>query len=440
MPAFLSPAGALWRGGERAAAEGRGKVEDGGVALAGRQVLVIIGGGIAAYKSLELIRRLKDRGARVRGVLTAAGAQFITPLSVASLTGEPCYQDLFSLTEEAEMGHIRLAREADVIVVAPATADLMAKMAHGHANDLASTILLATTAPVLIAPAMNVEMWKKPATRRNLEQLKADGIHVVGPGAGDLACGETGPGRMAEVSEILAAVERILDAGPRPLAGVRALVTAGPTLEPIDPVRFISNRSSGLQGYRIAEALAALGADVTLVSGPTNLATPADVRRVDVESAREMWQAVRDALPVDVAVCVAAVADWRVTSPAAEKIKKSRDGLPALELTENPDILASLAALPAGERPRLVIGFAAETEDVVRHAAEKRRRKGADWIVANDVSGGAVMGGARNRVWLIRGDDTPEAWPEMDKAEVARRLAGEIAAHLAGAAEAEGSA
>ncbi len=407
------------------------KGKDNGVALAGRQVLVIIGGGIAAYKALELIRRLKERGMRVRGVLTAAGAAFITPLSVASLSGEACYQDLFSLTEESEMGHIRLAREADLIVVAPATADLMAKMAHGHANDLASTILLATTAPVLIAPAMNVEMWKKPATQRNLEQLKADGVHVVGPGAGDLACGETGPGRMAEVAEILAAIERVLGNSPRPLAGRKVLVTAGPTVEPIDPVRFLSNRSSGLQGYRIAEALAALGAEVTLVSGPTNLPTPADVRRVDVESAQEMWEAVRAALPVDVAVCVAAVADWRVAEPAARKIKKSRDGLPSLTLAENPDILATLAALPEGERPQLVIGFAAETEDVVAHAVEKRRRKGADWIVANDVSDGAVMGAADNRVWLIRDDDEPEAWPRMDKAAVARRLAEEILRALA---------
>ncbi len=403
------------------------KGKDRGVALAGRQLLVIIGGGIAAYKALELIRRVKERGARVHGVLTAAGAQFVTPLSVASLTGEPCHQDLFSLIEESEMGHIRLAREADLVVVAPATADLMAKMAQGHANDLASTILLATTAPVLIAPAMNVEMWKKPATQRNLAQLKADGIHVVGPGAGDLACGERGPGRMAEVLEILDAITRLLDDGPRPLAGRRALVTAGPTVEPIDPVRFISNRSSGLQGYRIAEALAALGAEVTLVSGPTSLATPPDVRRVDVESAQEMWKAVQAALPVDVAVCVAAVADWRVAEPAGRKIKKSRDGLPDLTLAENPDILAFLGALPADERPRLVVGFAAETEEVVRHAVEKRRRKKADWIVANDVSDGAVMGAATNRVWLIREDDEPEAWPRMDKAEVARRLAEEIA-------------
>ncbi len=409
------------------------KGKDDSVALAGRQVLVIIGGGIAAYKTLELIRRMKERGARVRAVLTAAGAEFVTPLSVASLSGETCYQDLFSLTEEAEMGHIRLAREADLIVVAPATADLMAKMAHGHANDLASTILLATTAPVLVAPAMNVEMWKKPATQRNLEQLRADGGHVVGPGAGDLACGETGPGRMAEVPEILAAIERLLDDGPQPLAGRKVVVTAGPTVEPIDPVRFISNRSSGLQGYRIAEALATLGAEVTLVSGPTNLPTPADVRRVDVESAQEMWEAVQAALPVDVAVCVAAVADWRVVTPATHKIKKSRDGLPTLTLAENPDILATLAALPAGERPRLVIGFAAETEDIVAHAVEKRRRKKADWIVANDVLDGAVMGATDNRVWLIRADDKPEAWPRMDKAEVARRLAEEIARALSAA-------
>ncbi len=412
-------------------AEDVAEEKDDGVALAGRQVLVIIGGGIAAYKALELIRRVKERGARVRGVLTAAGAQFVTPLSVASLSGESCHQDLFSLTEESEMGHIRLAREADLVVVAPATADLMAKMAHGHANDLASTILLATTAPVLIAPAMNVEMWKKPATRRNLERLKADGVHVVGPGAGDLACGETGPGRMAEVTEILAAIERMLDDGPRPLAGRKAVVTAGPTVEPIDPVRFLSNRSSGLQGYRIAEALAARGAEVTLVSGPTNLPTPADVCRVDVESAQEMWEAVRATLPVDVAVCVAAVADWRIAAPATRKIKKDRDGPPTLALAENPDILAALAALPEGERPRLVIGFAAETEDVVAHAAEKRRRKKADWIVANDVSDGAVMGAADNRVWLIRDDDRPEAWPRMDKAEVARRLADEIVRVLA---------
>ncbi len=403
--------------------------------LAGKRILLIIGGGIAAYKALELIRRLREAGAEVRGVLSDAGAQFITPLSVASLTGNPCHRDLFSLIEEAEMGHIRLSRESDLVVVAPATADLMAKMAHGLANDLASTILLATDKPVLVAPAMNVEMWRHRATRRNLEILLGDGIHVVGPGSGDLACGETGPGRMAEVAEILAAIEeRLLDTAERPLAGRRAVVTAGPTHEPIDPVRFIANRSSGRQGYAIAAALAALGADVTLVSGPTALPSPSAVRRVAVETAEEMWQAVAAALPADIAVCVAAVADWRVAQPSDEKIKKVRNGLPDFDLIENPDILARLSALPKDRRPALVVGFAAETGKVLEHAAEKLVAKGCDWIVANDVSAaGGAMGGTRNRVWLLRrGGGEADDWPEMSKQEVARRLAREIAAEIAG--------
>ena len=401
--------------------------------LDGKRVLLVIGGGIAAYKSLELIRLLIDRGASVRCVLTRAGAEFVTPLSLASLSGDKVYSDLFSLTEESEMGHIRLSREADLVVVAPATADLMAKMAAGLADDLASTALLATDKPVLIAPAMNVEMWRHPATRRNVARLEADGIGRVGPGAGDLACGEVGEGRMAEPEEILSAVEARLSRVPesqRLLAGRRALVTSGPTFEAIDPVRFIGNRSSGKQGHAIAGALARLGADTTLVSGPTGEATPEGVHVTHIESAREMLAACQAALPVDIAVCAAAVGDWRVASAKPQKIK--RDGAPPkLELIENPDILATLCSQD-GARPELVIGFAAETETLIETAKLKRTRKGCDWIVANDVSEEAgTFGGEGNTVHLITADGV-EDWPKLSKGQVAERLAQRIADHLNG--------
>ncbi|MCP5433177.1 MAG: bifunctional phosphopantothenoylcysteine decarboxylase/phosphopantothenate--cysteine ligase CoaBC [Alphaproteobacteria bacterium] len=399
--------------------------------LEGRRILLIIGGGIAAYKSLELIRRLKERGASVRAILTRGGAQFITPLAVGSLTGEKVSSELFSLTDEAEMGHIELSRAADLLVVAPATAHLMARMAAGLADDLATTVLLATDKPVLVAPAMNVRMWSHAATQRNLARLAADGIAVVGPNEGPMACNEFGPGRMAEPAEILAAIEASFGAGP--LAGRRALVTAGPTREPIDPVRYIANRSSGRQGYAIAEALARLGADTTLVSGPAEIAPPAAVRCVKVETAGEMLAACEAALPVEVAVCAAAVADWRARAQANQKIKKSKAGLPALELVENPDILATLSR-PGPRRPRLVVGFAAETEDVIAHASAKRAAKGCDWIVANDVSPGTgIMGGEENAVHLI----TPagaESWERAPKSAVAARLAARIAETLAGGA------
>ena len=390
-----------------------------------KRVLLIIGGGIAAYKSLELIRLLAKANVATRAILTKAGAEFVTPLSVGALTGDKVYQDLFSLTDEAEMGHIELSRSADLVVVAPATADLMAKAANGLANDLASTALLATDKPVLMAPAMNVRMWEHAATQRNLARLQADGVRFVGPDAGEMACGEYGHGRMAEPEAIKDAVLALLNDGP--LKGKRALVTAGPTLEAIDPVRFISNRSSGKQGYAIAAALADLGAEVTLVSGPTGLATPVGVRRVDVESARDMLAASTAALPLDIAVMVAAVADWRPSETAARKIKKDKSGAPAVALTENPDILATLSK-PGKARPKLVIGFAAETDDVEAHARAKITKKGCDWIVANDVSGD-VMGGAENQVLLITKDGA-ETWPRMSKDAVARKLAAEVAKAL----------
>ena len=399
--------------------------------LSGKRILLVIGGGIAAYKTLELIRRLRERGAAVRAILTKAGGEFVTPLSVASLTGEKVYQDLFSLTDEAEMGHIQLSRDADLLVAAPATADLMAKMATGRADDLASTALLATNKPVLIAPAMNVRMWLHAATQRNISQLRADGIAIVGPNDGDMACGEFGPGRMAEPAEILAAIESVLS--PRLLDGVAALVTAGPTLEPIDPVRFISNRSSGKQGYAIASALAHLGAKTTLIAGPTSLAAPVGVKLVAVETAHEMLAACEGALPVEVAVCAAAVADWRVDHTANQKIKKTVSGLPTLKLIENPDILHTLSTR-ASMRPRLVVGFAAETEKVLEHAEAKRKRKGCDWIVANDVSPATgVMGGDENTVHIVTGNGV-ETWPKLAKRDVADRLAQKIATHLKGAA------
>ena len=392
--------------------------------LASKRILLIIGGGIAAYKSLDLIRRLRERGASVTPVLTRAGAEFVTPLSVSALAGTKVFQDLFDLTDEAEMGHIELSRSADLIVVAPATADLMAKMAMGRADDLASTLLLATDTPVLIAPAMNVRMWEHAATQRNIETLKGDGIAFVGPNEGDMACGEFGPGRMSEPLEIVAAVEDQLAQGP--LKGKRVLVTSGPTHEPIDPVRYIANRSSGAQGAAIARALSALGAEVVFVTGPADVAPPEGVHVVPVGSARDMMTAVKDALPVDAAVFAAAVADWRVASASDTKLKKSKNGLPKLEFEENPDILATISQMD-GARPDLVVGFAAETDDVVAHATAKRARKGCDWIVANDVRPETgIMGGAENDVTLIT-EAGAEDWPRMSKDQVASRLADRIA-------------
>ncbi len=398
--------------------------------MAGKSVLLIIGGGIAAYKSLELVRRLAERGIRSRAILTAAGAEFVTPLSVSALTGEKIYSDLFSLTDEAEMGHIQLSRSADLVVVAPATADLMAKMANGLANDLASTTLLATDKKVLMAPAMNVRMWQSPSVRRNRAILEKDGVLFVGPNEGEMACGEFGPGRMAEPHEIVAAIEQALGANG-PLKGVTALVTAGPTREPVDPVRFLANHSSGKQGYAIAEALVAAGADTTLISGPVGLQPPQGVKLKRVTTAQEMLAACEAALPADVLVMAAAVSDWRPDIAANSKIKKSADRVvPLIKLVENPDILATLAQGP--RRPRLVIGFAAETDDVVQNAVAKRTRKGADWIIANDVSGN-VMGGDRNRIHLVS-EEGIEDWPEMTKTEVGTRLAVRIAEKLKGAA------
>ena len=404
--------------------------------LSGKRVLLVIGGGVAAYKTLDLIRRLRERGASVRGVLTRAGEQFVTPLSVASLSGAKVHQDLFSLTDEAEMGHIELSRDADLVVVAPATADLMAKLAHGLANDLASTLLLATDKKILLAPSMNLRMWLHPATQRNVALLKGDGVLFTGPDVGEMACGEYGPGRMSEPLAIVAAIEEALDhdtalplpAGvgrPQPsgpLSGKRVLITSGPTHEPIDPVRYIANRSSGKQGHAIARAAAAAGAQVTLVSGPVTLADPQGVSTVHVETAREMRQAVEAALPADIFIAAAAVADWRAEGEAREKIKKGAKGPPVLALVENPDILATVSQMKKG-RPPLVVGFAAETEKVVDHAKAKLARKGCDLIVANDVSpASGVMGGERNCVHLVTAKGV-ESWPEMDKDEVARRLA-----------------
>ncbi len=400
--------------------------------LGGKRILLIVSGGVAAYKSLVLVRRLRERGASVRAVLTAGGARFVTPLALAALTGGKVYQDLFSLTDESEMGHIRLSREADLVVVAPATADLMAKMAAGLADDLASTALLATDKPVLVAPAMNVEMWGHAATQANVALLERRGVLRVGPGSGDLACGETGAGRMAEPEEIAAAVEAALAGrAAGALAGLRALVTSGPTWEPIDPVRYIANRSSGKQGHAVAAALARHGAEVVLVAGPTQEPDPARVRMRRVETAREMLDACMAALPADIAVCAAAVADWRVRAVAGGKLKKEGGGPPALALAENPDILHRLAHL-GNRRPPLVVGFAAETGQAVARAREKRRRKGCDWMLANDVSPGAgVFGGERNTIHFIDEEDGVEHWPPAGKAEVADRLARRIAARFA---------
>lgn len=395
--------------------------------LDGKRILLITGGGIAAFKVPDLIRRLRERGASVVPVLTRAGAEFVTPLTLSALAGRKAYTDLFDLTEEAEMGHIRLSRDADLVVVAPTTVDLMAKMANGHADDLASTLLMATDKPVLIAPAMNVRMWEHPATRRNLAALRGDGVRVVGPEAGDMACGEFGPGRMSEPLEIVAAIGAALAGGP--LNGRRIIVTSGPTHEPIDPVRYIANRSSGAQGTAIAAALARLGAEVVFVTGPADVPPPGGVDVVRVETARQMQEAVANALPADAAVFAAAVADWRVASASDRKLKKTAGGMPKLEFAENPDILAGVSQMETG-RPRLVVGFAAETNDVVENATAKRTRKGCDWIVANDVSPETgIMGGSENAVVLIT-DAGAQAWPRLGKAEVAERLAARLAAAL----------
>ncbi|MGE0008115.1 MAG: bifunctional phosphopantothenoylcysteine decarboxylase/phosphopantothenate--cysteine ligase CoaBC [Parvibaculaceae bacterium] len=403
--------------------------------LSGRSVLLIVGGGIAAYKSLELIRLLRQRQAKVTAIMTAAAEQFVTRLSVASLTGEKVYTDLFSLTDEVEMGHIELSRSADLLVVAPASADLMAKMAQGFANDLASTTLLATDKKILIAPAMNVRMWQHPATMRNIATLRADGVLSVGPNDGEMACGEYGPGRMAEPAEILAAIEAYFAggalplAGARPLAGRKVLITAGPTHEPIDPVRYIANRSSGRQGYALAEAAVALGAETILVSGPVNLPIPPGAQMMPVETASEMLKTVEAELPADIAVFAAAVADWRVASVSGHKLKKGAGSLPDLKLAENPDILKTVANAKS-RRPKLVVGFAAETQNVVENARAKLARKGCDVIVANDVSADkGVMGGERNSVHVVSAAGV-ESWPELDKREVARRLMEDFARRL----------
>jgi phosphopantothenoylcysteine decarboxylase/phosphopantothenate--cysteine ligase len=404
--------------------------------LSGKNILLIISGGIAAYKVLELIRRLRDRGAGVRAILTKGGAQFVTPLSVSALTGNKVYQDLFSLTDEAEMGHIRLSREADLVLVAPASADLMARMAAGMADDLATTALLATNKPVMIAPTMNVEMWNHAATQANVATLESRGILRVGPAGGDLACGEVGAGRLAEPAEILAAVENFFGSKTpspaRPLAGKKAVVTSGPTHEPIDPVRYIANRSSGKQGHAIADALARAGAEVRLVSGPVALPDPAGVSVHKVETARQMLDAVIQNLPTDIVVCAAAVADWHVAKQSDQKIKKDGGALPTLSFAENPDILATVSA--AGpKRPALVIGFAAETEKIVDHARAKRARKGCDWILANDVAPQTgTFGGDDNQICLIRDDDPAhdEIWTRQSKTEVAETLVDRISNHF----------
>lgn len=400
--------------------------------LADRRILLVIGGGIAAYKALDLIRRLRERGASVCPVLTAGAQEFVTPLAAAALAGERAHTDLFDRAEEADIGHIKLARRADAVVVAPATANLMARMATGQTPDLAGTVLLATTLPILIAPAMNVRMWAHPATRRNLATLVGDGVRVVGPNAGRMAENETGPGRMAEPTEIADAVAAMLGARSGALAGRRVLVTSGPTHEPIDPVRYLANRSSGRQGHAIAEAAAAAGADVTLVSGPVAIPDPAGVRVVRVETAREMLAAVQNALPADLAVFAAAVGDWRPAAERAGKIKKDGSAPPPLALVENPDILATVSGL-AENRPRLVVGFAAETDRVLEHARAKLARKGCDLLVANDVSpAGGVMGGERNTIHLLGRDGALETWPTLPKDEVGRRLIERFAALLGG--------
>jgi phosphopantothenoylcysteine decarboxylase/phosphopantothenate--cysteine ligase len=398
--------------------------------LAGKNILLIISGGIAAYKSLDLIRRMRGRGASVTPVMTQAASEFVTPLSVSALAGVQVYQDLFDLTAESDMGHIQLSRSADLIVVAPASADLMAKMANGLANDLASTLLLATDTPVLIAPAMNVRMWDHPATQRNLAQLVADGVHIVGPNPGDMACGEYGPGRMSEPLEIIDAIAAHF--APRLLDGHKVLVTSGPTHEPIDPVRYIANRSSGAQGTAIAAALRDLGADVRFVTGPADVPPPSGVHVIQVESAQDMFDAVKANLDVSCAIFAAAVADWRVENVSGSKIKKQNGALPELSLSENPDILAHVAQLGTNARPPLVIGFAAETDDVIENATAKRARKGCDWIVANDVSPETgIMGGSENQVILVT-EQGADQWPRLSKGDVAANLADRIADQILG--------
>ena len=397
--------------------------------LAGKTVLLIIGGGIAAYKAHELVRLLKTRGARVRIILTRAAEEFVTPLSLSGLSGEKVYTALFSLTDEVEMGHIQLSRAADLLVVAPATADLMAKMANGLADDLASTTLLATDKRILAAPAMNVRMWRHPATQRNVETLKRDGVVLVGPADGEMACGEFGPGRMAEPGEILGHIITMLQPRAQPLAGRKVVITAGPTREPIDPVRYISNHSSGKQGYAIARAAVELGAETVLISGPVSLAIPPGVQMMPVETAQDMLTACKGEMPADIAIFTAAVADWRVAGVAVDKLKKSAGKPPALSLAENPDILATIAR--GSPRPEIVVGFAAETERVTENAMEKLKKKGCDLILANDVSAGSgVFGGDRNKVHLISASGI-ENWPEMDKDEVGRRLMERLAQMLA---------
>ena len=417
---------------------GNGGGAEASAALSGKRVLLVIAGGIAAYKCLDLIRRLRESGAQVRCILTRAGAEFVTPLSVETLAGGTAFTDTLALTADSDIAHIRLGQEADIVVVAPATADIMAKMAHGIADDLATSTLLATDKPVLAAPAMNTRMWFHPATARNRAGLEADGVRFVGPNDGPLAEGESGPGRMAEVPEIVAAIAEILNAArPRPLAGLSVLVTSGPTYEPIDPVRFLGNWSSGKQGHAIAAACAEAGARVLLVSGPTGQPAPTGVETVRIETAEEMLTACEQGLPAEIAICAAAVSDWRAAAPQEQKMKKPRggagrgDGAPTLELAENPDILAHLSA-PGPKRPRLVIGFAAETEDLEANAAAKLEAKGCDWILANQVAGGGdVFGSDENVVHLLtrtEGDGSPavERWPRMSKAEVAARLVARI--------------
>ncbi|WP_342640734.1 bifunctional phosphopantothenoylcysteine decarboxylase/phosphopantothenate--cysteine ligase CoaBC [Rhodoligotrophos ferricapiens] len=402
--------------------------------LGNKRILLIIGGGIAAYKDLILIRRLRGRGAAVQAVLTKAAEQFVTPLAVASLTENKVYTDLFNLTDESEMGHIQLSRSADLLVVAPATADLMAKMANGQADDLASTTLLATDTPVLIAPAMNVRMWEHPATKRNLAALRSDGVIVVGPEQGDMACGEYGYGRMSEPEAIVAAIEAFFATeADRPLAGYKVLVTAGPTHEPIDPVRYIANRSSGQQGYAIAAASQRLGAETVLISGPTTLVPPPGVTVRRIETAQQMLDACEAELPCDVGIFAAAVADWRVDNASSQKIKKQNGALPGLQLVENPDILRTIAHLQ-NRRPRLVVGFAAETQDVITNARRKLETKGCDWIVANDVSPATgIMGGPNNAVHLVTAQGV-EDWPDLPKGEVGLRLMQRVADALRTAA------
>ncbi|MEP3475378.1 MAG: bifunctional phosphopantothenoylcysteine decarboxylase/phosphopantothenate--cysteine ligase CoaBC [Hyphomicrobiales bacterium] len=386
-----------------------------------KSILLIIGGGIAAYKCLELIRRLKEQNISVTPVLTKAGAEFVTPLSLATLAETEVHTDLFDLKNETEIGHIQLSRQADLVVVAPATADLMAKMANGLANDLASTLLLATDKDVLVAPAMNVRMWDHPATQRNIATLRQDGVLFVGPDDGDMACGETGPGRLSEPDQIVQAIQAALHVKKGPLSGKSVLITAGPTHEPIDPVRYIANRSSGKQGYALAEMAASLGADVTLISGPTKLSPPAGVRYIEIETAREMRDATLANLPADIAICAAAVADWRVKKSAGQKMKKSKDGLPVLDLAENPDILATLSDLK-DNRPHLLIGFAAETETVIEHAKKKLKKKGCDWIVANDVSAeGNVFGNDETSIHIIT-KDSVESFEKVTKSEASQHV------------------